>query len=176
MLHHSIGVSWAVGQHLCWKHQRNCLQSFQRRCPWGYGWYSLGWLSASIETNAHLHNWCNGFRHYALETLELLISENKEHLDSKESIAEQMAAFLESAPVSPNSDLNFHAFHCRHWSIEATEREGFGLNLLVLQTFALAHLAYLDGVDDFTEEKPIGVLILSMQAVRIGLFVFVFGY
>ena len=117
----------------------------------------------------------DSFGHYALETLELLISENKEHLDSKESIAEQMAAFLESAPVSPNSNLNFHTFHYRHWSIEATEREGFGLNPLVLRMFALAHLAYLDGVDNFTEEKPIGALILSMQAVRIGLFFWFLG-
>lgn len=43
--------------------------------------------------------------------------------------------------------------------------QGFGLNPLVLQTFAPAHLALLDGIDDFSKEKPIGALILSMQAV-----------
>ena len=43
--------------------------------------------------------------------------------------------------------------------------QGFGLNPLVLRTFALAHLALLDGIDDFSKEKPIGALILSMQAV-----------
>lgn len=44
--------------------------------------------------------------------------------------------------------------------------QGFSLNPLVLRTFALAHLALLDGIDDFSKEKPIGTLILSMQAVR----------
>lgn len=41
--------------------------------------------------------------------------------------------------------------------------QGFALNDLVLRTFAFAHL---DGIDDFAEEKPIGALIYSMQAVR----------
>lgn len=44
--------------------------------------------------------------------------------------------------------------------------QGFALNDLVLRTFAFAHLAHLDGIDDFAEEKPIGALIYSMQAVR----------
>jgi hypothetical protein len=47
--------------------------------------------------------------------------------------------------------------------------QGFALNDLVLRTFAFSHLDYLDGMDDFAEEKPIGALIYSMQAARISI-------
>ena len=47
-----------------------------------------------------------------------------------------------------------------------TSTKGFAQNPLVLRTFAFAHLKTLDGIDDsFDEEKPIGALILCMQAV-----------
>lgn len=36
----------------------------------------------------------------------------------------------------------------------------------MIRTFALAHLAVLEGNDDFDNEKPIGALLLAMQAVR----------
>jgi hypothetical protein len=39
--------------------------------------------------------------------------------------------------------------------------------MLILRTFANAHLAQIEGYDDFEKEKPIGALLMAMQAVRL---------
>ncbi len=45
--------------------------------------------------------------------------------------------------------------------------QGFGLNTLVLRTFALAHLNTINEFEVFDQEKPVGAMILAMQAARV---------
>ncbi|KIL58388.1 hypothetical protein M378DRAFT_318324 [Amanita muscaria Koide BX008] len=115
--------------------------------------------------SARMHNYRNGFAKHAMETVELLIKANQENLNTKEAIANEIACNLEKELIGSDSELYTFAFHWEEWSANPAERKGFGLDQLVLRTFAFAHLAYLDGIDDFTVEKPIGALIYSMQAV-----------
>ncbi|KIL55990.1 hypothetical protein M378DRAFT_182088 [Amanita muscaria Koide BX008] len=123
---------------------------------------------------ACMHNYRNGFAKYAMETVDLLITGNHDQLQStveeenitiEEAIANKISDHLQKEPIRPDSELCTFAFHWDKWSPNPAERKGFGLNQLVLRTFALAHLAYLDGIDDFTAEKPVGALIYSMQAI-----------
>ncbi|KIL59277.1 hypothetical protein M378DRAFT_180872 [Amanita muscaria Koide BX008] len=114
---------------------------------------------------ARMHNYRNGFAKHAMESVELLIKANREKLNTKEAIANEIAYDLEKELIGSESELYTFAFHWDQWSANPAERKGFGLDRLVLRTFAFSHLAYLDGIDDFTVEKPIGALIYSMQAV-----------
>jgi hypothetical protein len=56
-------------------------------------------------------------------------------------------------------------FELRGTSLTFMMTQGFGLGSLVLYTFGNAHLAYLGNDVDIVNEKPIGALLLSMQAV-----------
>jgi hypothetical protein len=44
--------------------------------------------------------------------------------------------------------------------------QGLLQNQLIMRTFAFAHVKDLEDIEDRSDEKPIGALILSMQAVR----------
>ncbi|KIL56174.1 hypothetical protein M378DRAFT_1039248 [Amanita muscaria Koide BX008] len=114
---------------------------------------------------ARMHNYRNNFAKRAMGSIELLIKKHKKELDTKEKIAELIAYYLHNEPVQPDSDVCTSAFHWLEWGEDPAGRKGFGLNQLVLRTFALAHLSHLNDIDDFTVDKPVGALIYSMQAI-----------
>ncbi|KAF8657963.1 hypothetical protein AX14_007772, partial [Amanita brunnescens Koide BX004] len=120
-----------------------------------------------VWVNQRLHTWHGDFGQKALDTVNFLIEENRAVLYTKALVAEQMATYLQKVPVWPGSDLHKYAYQYSDWDPETNDPQldAFGLNPLVLRTFALAHLASLDGNDDFTQERPVGALILAMQAV-----------
>ncbi|KAK2462444.1 hypothetical protein APHAL10511_005541 [Amanita phalloides] len=119
--------------------------------------------------NARIHNYRNSFVKNALKSIAQLIEDHKDDLNTKQAIAAEIACRLEEDPIGPDADLFTYAYQWSEWSVDPAERKGFALNDLVLRTFAFSHLAHLDGIDDFAEEKPIGALIYSMQAVGLAL-------
>ena len=44
--------------------------------------------------------------------------------------------------------------------------QGLLQNQLIMRTFAFTHVKDLEDIEEQSDEKPIGALILSMQAVR----------
>ncbi|KAM6491496.1 hypothetical protein JOM56_013065 [Amanita muscaria] len=74
-------------------------------------------------------------------------------------------------PIAPKSEFDTYAFHWANWKEDGAIKTGFCQNNLILHTFAHAHLAHikLEGVESFGEEKPIGALLMAMQAVRLTL-------
>ncbi len=58
-----------------------------------------------------------------------------------------------------------YVFELRGMSLTFMMTQGFALGSLVLYTFGNAHLVYLGNDVDIVNEKPIGALLLSMQAV-----------
>ncbi|KAF8332229.1 hypothetical protein F5887DRAFT_1080892 [Amanita rubescens] len=72
-------------------------------------------------------------------------------------------AHLCCVPITVTTHMTYYTWG--NWSEDDSKRKGFGLGSLVLYTFANAHLAYLGNDIDIVNEKPIGALLLSMQAV-----------
>ncbi|KAM6489425.1 hypothetical protein JOM56_015142 [Amanita muscaria] len=115
-------------------------------------------------TNSHLHGWRNGFAQAALNTINLFITKNE--LNTKELIAEQIGLHLEKIVICAETDQCMYAYQWAKWDSEQNIRMGFLKNNMILRTFGIAHLASIGtGLDNFEEEKPIGALLLAMQAV-----------
>ncbi|KAM6499936.1 hypothetical protein JOM56_005444 [Amanita muscaria] len=115
-------------------------------------------------TNSRLHGWRNGFAQAALNTIDLFITKNE--LNTKELIAEQIGLHLEKIVVCAETDQCMYAYQWAEWDSEQNIRTGFLKNDMILRTFGIAHLASIGtGLDNFEEEKPIGALLLAMQAV-----------
>ncbi|KAM6496627.1 hypothetical protein JOM56_007100 [Amanita muscaria] len=115
-------------------------------------------------TNSRLHGWRNGFAQAALNTIDLFITKNE--LNTKELIAEQIGLHLEKIVVCAETDQCMYAYQWAEWDSEQNIRMGFLKNNMILRMFGIAHLASIGtGLDNFEEEKPIGALLLAMQAV-----------
>ncbi|KAM6490252.1 hypothetical protein JOM56_014229 [Amanita muscaria] len=137
------------------------------------------WTSLDVDdTTARLQNWRNTFAQNAMESVDLLINQHKESLNTKELVAAQINAQLQKVPIKSGSELNMYAYQWHDWNngvnsevrvfpslASISSLTGFAQSDLVLRTFALAHLAALGDYDDFSKEKPVGALILAMQAV-----------
>lgn len=96
---------------------------------------------------------------------------------------------LEELPLDPKDEKSkkSSAYHWREWNQGTHKRvrypytskgfllllmlisQGFLRNYLILETFAAAHLSYIPEYGSFVtdERKPVGALLLSMQAVSI---------
>ncbi|KAM6491212.1 hypothetical protein JOM56_013451 [Amanita muscaria] len=91
-----------------------------------------------------IENWRNGFSKAAIEAVQKMIDDNAEILATGVARKEFIAGYLSKVP-------------------------GFGENRLVLYTFANAQLAQIQAIsEDVEKEKPIGALLMSMQAARVG--------
>ncbi|KAM6491820.1 hypothetical protein JOM56_012679 [Amanita muscaria] len=115
-------------------------------------------------TNSRLHGWRNGFAQAALNTIELFIAKNE--LNTKELVTDQIELYLDNIVVCPDTDQRMYAYQWDEWDGENdTTNFGFLKNEFILRTFAIAHLANIPGLDSFEEDKPVGALLLAMQAV-----------
>ncbi|KAK2459352.1 hypothetical protein APHAL10511_008633 [Amanita phalloides] len=115
------------------------------------------------KITAHLQNWCNGFAQHAMETVKMLIDQNKEVLKTKEDITMNINAYLKQVPAQEGSNLSLYAYQYCDWN-NGPLQQSFALNLVVLQTFALTHLASLGDSNDMNY-RPVRALLLAMQAV-----------
>lgn len=145
-----------------------------------------------MQLSYRLGNWRNGFATAAAESVKTMIKDNTEYLSTEDAIQEYINFSLEEVPVHRNTtraDLDDEqtikplmtaSFHWREWNDGKKKKvstdtsrdmmlisvsQGFLQHQLILRTFALAHLAGLEDIDERTDDKPIGALILSMQAV-----------
>ena len=84
----------------------------------------------------HLQNWHNGFTQAAINTVELFIKNNKEYLNTKEDVAEQVAKCLAKVDLLKNGKTSIgagndnnpdglctYAYEWDKWSTEAKERK-----------------------------------------------------
>ncbi|KAF8219358.1 hypothetical protein L208DRAFT_1341202 [Tricholoma matsutake] len=108
-----------------------------------------------------LRNWQNGFATAAVESVKTMIKDNAEFLSTEDDIQDYINFSLEEQTIKP---LMTASFHWKEWNA-GKKKKGFLQHHLILRTFALAHLIGLEDIDDQTDDKLIGALILSMQAV-----------
>ncbi|KAM6491427.1 hypothetical protein JOM56_013201 [Amanita muscaria] len=112
----------------------------------------------------------------AVEAVQKMINDNAEILATAAARKEFIAGYLSKVPVGDDGEHDTHAYQWAEWSGNGAEKKGFGENSLVLYTFATAHLAQIQGVsEDIEKEKPIGALLMSMQAVGRALEIWIDG-
>jgi hypothetical protein len=131
---------------------------------------------------SRLESWRNGFASNAMQAIDALVRDNAQTLTTKDLVAQEISMHLASAElkVTPDHMYKMFAYQWSDWSEDPSERkvraslpivtfqslsQGFGKNPFILYTLANAHLAFLDDTNDLMNEKPIGTLIMSMQAV-----------
>ncbi|KAF8227160.1 hypothetical protein L208DRAFT_1298057 [Tricholoma matsutake] len=108
-----------------------------------------------------LGNWRNGFATAAVESVKTMIKDNAEFLSTEDDIQDYINFSLEEQTIKP---LMTASFHWKEWNA-GKKKKGFLQHHLILHTFTLVHLVGLEDIDDQTDDKLIGALILSMQAV-----------
>ncbi|KAK2467395.1 hypothetical protein APHAL10511_000630 [Amanita phalloides] len=112
-----------------------------------------------------LQTWWNNIATKASEVIKHFINDHKDDLTTKELIGDQIEAYLQRKPVYLGSKLYTYAYQWAEWN-NGINSKGFGEGVLVLSTFANGYLAQLGQFDEGLEnEKPVGALILAMQAV-----------
>ncbi|KAJ3492461.1 hypothetical protein NLJ89_g11232 [Agrocybe chaxingu] len=138
-----------------------------------YGTSKYTVLSESVwERLIHyrLYGWRNGFVAAAADTLEAFIDNYRSSsFQTPEAIAEWVADMLEEHDLAPGSakSKKTSPYQWREWNA-GTKKKGFLRNYLIMETFAVAHLSNIPAYESFLidDRKPIGALILSMQAVH----------
>ncbi|KAK2459268.1 hypothetical protein APHAL10511_008713, partial [Amanita phalloides] len=122
-------------------------------------WYQL--MKACLES------WHNHFVTNAMQTIKGLLESN--NLTTPESIVKEVKLHLDSTELKVTPEYTYKTFQYQwsQWNEDPTQRRGFGQSDLVLYTFAVSHLTYLSKIEieDLMNERPIGALILLMQAV-----------
>ncbi|KAM6488993.1 hypothetical protein JOM56_015546 [Amanita muscaria] len=123
-----------------------------------------------------IENWRNGFSKAAVEAVQKMINDNAEILATGAARKEFIAGYLLKVPVGGDGEYDTHAYQWAEWKEDGAEKKGFGENSLVLYTFANAHLAQIQAIsEDVEKEKPIGALLMSMQAVGRALEIWIDG-
>ncbi|KAK2465808.1 hypothetical protein APHAL10511_002352 [Amanita phalloides] len=136
-------------------------------CVYGTGKYEVTedgpWLGLVTQ---QLQSWQNNIATKASEVIEWFIKiDHKDELTMKELIAEQIQAHLKKEPIYIRSEIYMYAYQWAKWN-DSVNSKGFGESALVLSTFTNGHLTQLGQFDeDLGKEKPVGALILVMQAV-----------
>lgn len=77
----------------------------------------------TLKVNQRLHSWRGDFGQKALDTINLLVEENRAVLDTKELVAEQMATYLQKVPIQPGSNLYTYAYQWLEWDTEMDKWE-----------------------------------------------------
>ncbi|KAF8347339.1 hypothetical protein F5887DRAFT_1175117 [Amanita rubescens] len=123
-------------------------------------WYML--------TKSKLESWHNGFGTMGLKAVESHIDANRKGLPTKELMAGEISAHLVKAPIMITLEHTYYTYYYQwsEWSEDPVLRKGLGRNQLILYTFANAHLVHLNDIDSLVNSRPIGALLLSMQAVE----------
>lgn len=94
------------------------------RMGFGQDWHVIPLLSSTfsdmitLKVNQRLHSWRGDFGQKALDTINLLVEENRAVLDTKELVAEQMATYLQKVPIQPGSNLYTYAYQWLEWDTE----------------------------------------------------------
>ncbi|KAF8335662.1 hypothetical protein F5887DRAFT_921068 [Amanita rubescens] len=113
-----------------------------------------------------LQSWRNNIATMALEVvgnwmkneIELIVTQSEGGLTMKDVIADQIDAHLQKRPINEGSKL---------YTLYIRLSTGRGMGVSAAGTFANGHLTQLGQFDDeYEDEKPVGALILAMQAVR----------
>ncbi|KAF8872811.1 hypothetical protein BD779DRAFT_1679516 [Infundibulicybe gibba] len=116
----------------------------------GEVWYGL--------LNYRINNWRNGFATAACEAVQALINDNPEALGTPDDIAYYVKWALKiEGQTAP--------FHWKNWG-EGKCKKGLFQTPLIIRTFAEAHFAGLEDLTDPIDDKPVGALLLSVQAVE----------
>ncbi|KIL54640.1 hypothetical protein M378DRAFT_18705 [Amanita muscaria Koide BX008] len=112
-----------------------------------------------------MENWCHNFSQAGIDAVKSLLINNE--VETPAAVKELIGEYLSKVPIAPKSEFDTYAFHWANWKEDGAIKTGFCQNNLILHTFAHAHLAHikLEGVESFGEEKPIGALLMAMQAV-----------
>ncbi|KAF8875364.1 hypothetical protein BD779DRAFT_1678266 [Infundibulicybe gibba] len=119
----------------------------------GEVWYGL--------LNYRINNWRNGFATAACEAVQALINNNPEALGTLDKIAYYVKWALKiEGQTAP--------FHWKNWGEGKCKKGCPGLfqTPLIIQTFAEVHFAGLEDLTDPIDDKPVGALLLSVQAVE----------
>ncbi|KJA20449.1 hypothetical protein HYPSUDRAFT_203766 [Hypholoma sublateritium FD-334 SS-4] len=117
---------------------------------------------------ARICNWRNSFATAAIRSIDQWIEAHPDALDSSERIADMCELCLSEKGTPP---------HCPFWWREWTEddnniirKKGMFQNELILYTLSHAHLIKYDDIPNpdnlEDDEKPVGALILALQAVE----------
>ncbi|KAF8347307.1 hypothetical protein F5887DRAFT_1281381 [Amanita rubescens] len=103
-----------------------------------------------------------------LKAVESHIDANRKGLPTKELVAGEISAHLVKAPIMITPEHTYYTYYYQwsEWSEDPALRKGLGRNQLILYTFANAHLVHLNDIDSLVNSRPIGALLLSMQAVE----------
>ncbi|KAF8875842.1 hypothetical protein BD779DRAFT_1475902 [Infundibulicybe gibba] len=130
-------------------------------CVFGGGEYTVTKGNAWCGLVTYrLGNWRNGFASAACDAVQALINDNDNTLSTPDDIAYYINWSLKvEGQTAP--------FHWRNWG-EGKVKKGLFQTPLIIRTFADAHVSGLEdpSMAATASEKPIGALLLSVQAVE----------
>ncbi|KAF8328738.1 hypothetical protein F5887DRAFT_1082943 [Amanita rubescens] len=112
--------------------------------------------------NARVNTWRRGFVEAAKSSIEILFADYPDHFSSTETKGTTVQFWL-----TKTHDEETFVYQWREYDSENRKRKGFLAAPCIADTLGAGHFAKLpETLIDFSEEKPVGALVLAAQAVE----------